>query len=402
MENESKDFAKGAFVRDLINDRNNLSFWFPKVKGCGIRVPETTVIPFPAEHLKDYIDGTETGDDSFIRSFVHEKIMPVVEAMEGLPFIKNGTFSNKFDFAVCCPPDRNEETILRSVKEIQYTSLCFETMGNLEIAVRERIPDSGRPRIYNGMPLNPELRLFYDFDAGKPLYIVNYWDWEYCHDGIKNTDVKTYKDFYPTIESDYQANVQRVYEEASRALKDVKGLDGVWSVDFLIDGEGTLWLIDMAEARKSAYWNPDKAILCGHSEAFTKFIQDHEGAVSSWTRRKDITDLRFGLSDRYLLVAMTELLGAYLHSPFGHKAFGGDLEGEKADAFNAWDFIEREIPRTVTNLQLMEEANLYNGMAESPQTNAACREAYMEMLYTLTDRLFWEAAAAFIETKWNR
>ena len=37
-------------------------------------------------------------------------------------------------------------------------------------------------------------------------------------------------------------------------MKRVNGLNGQWSVDILMDESGTLWLIDMAIAQRSAYW----------------------------------------------------------------------------------------------------------------------------------------------------
>ena len=40
----------------------------------------------------------------------------------------------------------------------------------------------------------------------------------------------------------------------SNAMRDVQGLTGQWSVDVLLDEQGKFWLIDMAIAQRSAYW----------------------------------------------------------------------------------------------------------------------------------------------------
>ena len=37
------------FYNELKNDVNNVSYWFPKIKDCGIRVPETFVKEVPIE-----------------------------------------------------------------------------------------------------------------------------------------------------------------------------------------------------------------------------------------------------------------------------------------------------------------------------------------------------------------
>lgn len=46
----------------------------------------------------------------------------------------------------------------------------------------------------------------------------------------------------------------------SDAMRDVQGLTGQWSADVLLDEQGKFWLIDMAIAQRSAYWElrPDK------------------------------------------------------------------------------------------------------------------------------------------------
>lgn len=37
-------------------------------------------------------------------------------------------------------------------------------------------------------------------------------------------------------------------------MRDVQGLTGQWSVDVLMDEREKFWLIDMAIAQRSAYW----------------------------------------------------------------------------------------------------------------------------------------------------
>ena len=52
----------------------------------------------------------------------------------------------------------------------------------------------------------------------------------------------------------FEENRERVEAMVGTAMKRVSGLEGQWSVDILMDETDTLWLIDMAIAQRSAYW----------------------------------------------------------------------------------------------------------------------------------------------------
>lgn len=250
------------YYNDLKQDVHNVSYWFPKVENCGIKVPKTFVKEIPVElfgHL--FIDNPEE-DIDYIYNWVKNELMPSIpDELRGLIFIKNGAFSNKFDFSTCsirCNPLE----IARSIAEINYASLMFDTGGNTEIVIRERIPydEQKTMTIYNGMPLRNEYRIFYDFDNRKALYIANYWDWDYCHDAIcrNASDRIIYEEIYKPLEHIYNSNKDKVMKLVEDHMQDVE-LSGIWSVDILEDEQGEFWLIDMALGHRSAYWNPEKA-----------------------------------------------------------------------------------------------------------------------------------------------
>jgi len=289
------------FLRDLRNNPNNLSFWFPKVKHCGFRVPKTVIVPIPDELVGAFFMEEDTDADA-IRSFVHESVMPALKQIDGLPFIKNGTFSNKFEFGDCCPHDAEEETIFRSIRDIQYESLCLDTDGACEIVLRERIPSpENAPRIYGGMPLNTELRVFYDFTAHKALYVNNYWDEDYCRESISRSekDAVEYDRAYDGILKKYKEVAGGILDECEKRLRSVEGLKGIWSVDFLVDSEGAVWLIDMALGHQSVYWNPVKAIRCRIGEKANAFIASQGLPVEDV--EEEFSMYRKGLENRYEL-----------------------------------------------------------------------------------------------------
>ena len=250
------------FYNDLKQDVLNVSYWFPKIENCGIKVPQTFIKEIPVElftHL--FLDHPEE-DIDYIYNWVKNDLIPSIpEELHGLIFIKNGTFSNKFDFSTCCIRC-NPLEITRSIAEINYASLMFDTGGNTEIVIRERIPYDNQKTmtIYNGMPLRNEYRAFYDFDNHKALYITDYWEWSYCHDAIScnATDKLVYEKAYNDLHTHYLINHEQVLKLVEEHMKDVN-LSGIWSIDLLEDKNKELWLIDMAIGHRSAYWDPKKA-----------------------------------------------------------------------------------------------------------------------------------------------
>ena len=253
---ENIAIKKHSWIDDMRLDPNNISYWYPRIKECGMNVPKTVIIQLPDEvFIACFHDKPD--DEEKIIDFIHFTVMPEIEGKIKVPFIKNGTFSNKFDFRTCTPyPDAY--SIALAFGQLNYASLFMETGGSTEIAIRERIPynETLIPTIYHGMPLRPEFRIFYDFDERKVLGCFNYWDFNYCFKAISRnaTDRIVYREYYPHIESLYSEKKDQVMEMVSVAMKDVD-MKGKWSIDVMYDEtKETFWLIDMAQAHRSAYW----------------------------------------------------------------------------------------------------------------------------------------------------
>ena len=163
------------------NDRicsNTLSQWFPKIKNAsGLKSPATITIPVPVDVFTAFLYDEVGQNMKAIKTFIESDVIP---SMATAPrwFIKNGCFSNKFDFRNSIT---NECKVLDDFIAIQYAAACFETGGISEINLREIIPHNEQETatIYHGMPLQTEIRVFYDFDQRKMLYSANYWDYDY-------------------------------------------------------------------------------------------------------------------------------------------------------------------------------------------------------------------------------
>ena len=279
---EEQQAAHESFMRYLRENPNNFSYWFPHIKNLtekGISIPYSIIIPIPEEVYKAFFR-EEEGDAEKIDRWVTDIVSPTIAVNPLLNgrklFIKNGTFSNKFDFSKACLIEdaRDEETLIRHISNIMYDSYMHETDGYLELVVREFIePEENTPTIYNGMPLRCEARVFYNFDTHQLLYAVNYWDWNYCHDGIcfalggeRKPDADTYEKAWPLLEFKTRYLLRQHQELIEKALASVdtlhvpEGYPNIWSVDFMLEEE-KVWLIDMAVGWRSAYWNPEKAGL---------------------------------------------------------------------------------------------------------------------------------------------
>ena len=266
-EEEMKE-AHENYMCYLRENPNNFSFWFPHlsaVKNHGIRVPQSYIIEVPEEIYKAFYQ-EHSQDMKKIRLWAHKKVFPVIQNhFQGKEvFVKNGCYSGKFSFNKNChiQPNATLKEIVEHLCNIQYGALCHGfngTGGYLEIVLREWIrPDNFTKTIYGGMPLRPEMRLFYDFDGHKPLYWVNYWDWDECHDYIAQTeDKEVYEEYYPYIDEEVKIYTTDHWDTICNALAQVTGLKGVWSVDFILQKD-MVWFIDAAIGPMSAYWDPEK------------------------------------------------------------------------------------------------------------------------------------------------
>ena len=290
IEQEVKDFADDK-IKPLINmfnktytkeylaqlakqcyedDRNypeNFSNWYPYIIDFGefkhadiisnqIFTFEETQILEKEDNIKD-VNWNE----------IAEILKPTLDKMERskLYSIKNGCFSNKFNFEDCISTKLD---LMEKFWKINYASACLDTGGQTEIVVRELIPHTNnkeRMTIYNGMPLRNEIRVFYNMEKEQIEYIVDYWDYDYCKDHLTNVSDKIIFDyFHGKIGNNQDHNefmgyvAEPMLYEMIKTLKfDKDKLTGVWSIDFVYE-DNSFWLIDMARGFRSAYWDLNK------------------------------------------------------------------------------------------------------------------------------------------------
>ena len=242
------------YVRSLYNNqsKNNLSYWYNKIN-TSLITPDTIIIPLSFERF--YWLGNDRYEQDDIAAFSHELIEYMHQHNFNTDrelFVKTGTFSNKFRFNHG-PHVTDINNIGTHALECAYGGLCVGCEFSREIVVREFIhTDYVRPSIYDGMKLNTEMRVFYDFDNNVVLGIFNYWDKETMIQHLHNDELSIFTSCIDDIERDVQRLTPILLQECEK-LKSVN-LQNQWSIDFLWDGH-QFYLIDMALAQNSYYFD---------------------------------------------------------------------------------------------------------------------------------------------------
>ena len=306
------DIPEGAVEDDpselltsIRRDPNLISKWLPAIlpkeeEERLLAIPKTVILPVPNELAVAFFMDDHDSDMAKVLKFVQETVVPAARKAGIYPsmFIKNGGFSDKFNFKLCVPGPEPMQIAL-NLAAINYDAICCGADGFTEVALRELIPhiSSATYHIYNGMPLRPEFRVFYDFDNHQPLYVVNYWDWDYCHEAIERdkTDGAVYAAAYPELKEKYEKLKNVVMGSVAHDMAQVDGqklkdaivafvsqnaaseedkraiaerVRNIWSVDVMLceipetsysKASSQLYLIDMAVAEHSAYWDPELA-----------------------------------------------------------------------------------------------------------------------------------------------
>lgn len=238
-----------------ISLENELSFWYPKTENIGFKTPATIITDFTSDEINLIKTGkwNEISEKDLLERIRNVSKQSKIDLDSEL-FIRLGNSSNKFNFDSC-----HINSVAELYKKLMtiFNDMYFklEWQQNIELVLREYIKTSyHRDKIYNGMPLNTELRVFYDFDKKRILGIFNYWEKDTMLDNLHNNqDLITFANTTDEIENDFNKLFPVLMEEVEYKLPSAD-LKGKWSVDFLYDGNEFV-LIDMAHAECSYYYD---------------------------------------------------------------------------------------------------------------------------------------------------
>lgn len=237
------------------SEENELSFWYPKITNIGFKTPETIITSFNEEELA-YIKRAEFEKMNLesLTNRVKENAIKNNFDLNRDNFIKLSIRSNKFNFTTCH---------LRYIEDLPNKLLAifdnmydaFEWAQKMDLVLREFIKTNYyRQQIYNGLPLNTEFRVFYDFDKQELLGIFNYWEKDTMLDNLySKNDIFAFANTTASLERDFKTLSPILEKEVQEKLPQVD-LKGKWSIDFLYDGEKFV-LIDMGHAECSYYYD---------------------------------------------------------------------------------------------------------------------------------------------------
>ena len=258
-----EELSRNAYIEDR-NYPENYSNWIGAILNPGDFKQVNTI----ANQIFTY-EETECMRKSETLSEINKEeltkiLAPTIEKMvpDRLYSIKNGCFSNKFTFSTSVA---NQNNLVEQLWKINYASALLDTGGYTELVVRELI-DYNRettPTIYDGMPLREEIRVFYNIDTECIEYMVDYWDYDYCRPNITNKTDQIIFDCFHNKTSGRTENHQRCLTDIMNRISNMKmpifdkqKINGIWSIDFMyIQETDEIYLIDMARAFRSAYWD---------------------------------------------------------------------------------------------------------------------------------------------------
>ena len=262
----TKDMLEEASRQSYICDREypeNFSNWFPCIKSSGKfyipRVVANQVFTYEEVQQMQQTDLFDMVDWDLINKI----LQPTLDIMKPnkVYIIKNGCFSNKFEFDTCLA---TRENLAQQLWKINYMSSLYSTGGYTELVVREYVccDLTKYLTIYNGMPLRTEIRVFYNMDTKQIEYSVDYWDYEYCYPHIRNLNDKivfnAFHNKFKTDVTNHKMEYRMVLNEIQQKIETLQfdGLNGIWSIDFMFDADNNkIYLIDMARGERSAYWD---------------------------------------------------------------------------------------------------------------------------------------------------
>ncbi len=247
---------------------NAMSKWLPYFIDKGFNIPKTIIHEFPEEWFS-WLNSDNYSEEK-IKEFNAYMKKLVLESREdfisnalnnGKPlFMKTGSFSDKFRFSGC--KVLSTEALGEQFLNIFYSAMMVSCPPTTEVVIREFIDTkSDRKYIYDGMKLNTEYRIFYDFDKKQIVGVFNYWDRKVLSEALENPysmdDYHTFVSEIDNIEKEYEEQRDSLIAQCNQILPNVQ-LKGIWSIDFMFDGD-KFWLIDAALGRNSYYFNRIKA-----------------------------------------------------------------------------------------------------------------------------------------------
>ena len=259
-----------------MNDRlkNNLAFWYPKLKASGVLTPMTAIVE---------------SDDVVMAAYGEPcpELDPLVEKLTeearlfGFPvFLRTGYGSGKHEWKDTCFVKRAEDIRAHVLALIEWSELV-DMMGlpTRTWVVREFLAlDVAFTAFHGRMPVNRERRYF--FADGKVICSHAYWPPRSIAD--QDPSVTDWEAKLDRLNEQNTAEVAYLTEQTERVASH---FDGAWSLDWAQTENGDWFAIDMAQAAHSFHWDG-----CPHAARFrTPDPTQREIAIEALFGRREAT-----------------------------------------------------------------------------------------------------------------
>ncbi len=226
-------------------ERNDLAFWFPKIRDAGVLVPRTEIVQANV-CLTDILDGkTPIGFNQFVAD------LTAAGHRIGPPpwFLRTGQTSGKHDWWRTCYVD-DPEILGEHVGELVTFSAMADFIGlpTNTWAVREFLPLQVGFHAFRGrMPIAREYRAFL---IDRKLACIH----PYFPEASLGDENPDRSDWRPILAQMHKINIWVVGEIAEIVEKVSAVLDGNWSIDVCPTVDGRWYLTDCAVAEDSFHW----------------------------------------------------------------------------------------------------------------------------------------------------
>jgi hypothetical protein len=255
-------------ISKAMQDKNCLSYWFPRLQAGNVPVPKTEIISTEGCDLTQLLDGnTPDGYDLFMW-----RMKDAVAHIGEPAFLRTGHTAVKHSWNRTCFL-KSAADLANHVAYLVDISVCFDLPTNVW-AVRELLPTT--PLItmpnYGDMPLVTEIRAF--IRDGRKICAHPYWPMKAIFQGIQNRGGGLVAE-EPPLESPERLVASQMFNKSISANDPVAANDlaatvaaifkddGAWSVDMLKTKDGKFVVTDMAQAHRSFHWEN-----CPHRSSF--------------------------------------------------------------------------------------------------------------------------------------
>ena len=229
----------------MAEDRNCLSYWYPKLQASGVLTPRTEIVRTDVD-LWPLLDGEKPEGFDELAAELKE----VAGKVGGFPvFLRSGHTSGKHDWKDTCYVEAASEMASHIVNIFEYGE-CTSLMGlPTDVwAVREMIPTIPQfVAFHGGMPITQERRYF--FADGMVCCRHPYWpDVAFAH---QSCSTESWRAALRVMNVETRLEIVMLSELTEQVAAH---FDGAWSLDWLLGADGRYWARDMATAETSWHW----------------------------------------------------------------------------------------------------------------------------------------------------